>query len=63
MATDPARSTPLLCSRCGRPLDGVDPDEEPVSADGRPMCGECVREREFIDQEVEMQQADDDLFE
>ena len=56
--------TPLLCGRCGRPLDGVDPDEEPVSADGPPLCGECVREREFIDQEVEMQQADDDdLFE
>ena len=44
--------------------DEAYPDEEAVSADGRPLCGECVREREFIDQEVEMQQADDDdLFE
>jgi hypothetical protein len=51
--------TPLLCSRCGRPLDGIDPDEEPAGWDGQPLCGECVREREFIDQEVEMQEADD----
>ena len=50
---------PLLCSRCGRRLDGIDPDEEPVGWDGQPLCGECVREREFIDQEVEMQEADD----
>jgi len=53
-------ATPLLCSRCGRPLDGIDPDEEPVGWDGQPVCGECVREREFIDQEVEMQEADDE---
>ena len=52
--------TPLLCSRCGRAVDGVDPDEEPISWDGQPLCGECVRERDFIDQEVEMQEADDD---
>ena len=34
--------------------------EEPVGWDGQPLCGECVREREFIDQEVEMQEADAD---
>ena len=51
--------TPLLCSRCGRRLDGIDLDEEPVGWDGQPLCGECVREREFIDQEVEMQEAND----
>jgi len=28
--------TPLLCSRCGRRLDGIDPDEEPVGWDGQP---------------------------
>jgi len=28
-------------------------------SDGQPLCGECVREREFIDQEVEMQEAND----
>ena len=50
---------PLLCSRCGRRLDGFDPDEEPVGWDGQPLCGECVREREFIDQEVEMQETND----
>ncbi len=38
----------LYCASCGRALDG-DPDEDPTGdADGRPICGECYRERDFF---------------
>jgi hypothetical protein len=36
----------LDCHRCGAPLLG-DPEDEPGDeADGLPLCGECVRNRE-----------------
>ena len=38
----------VRCATCGRELDG-DPDEEPTGDAGRPICGECRREREFFD--------------
>jgi hypothetical protein len=37
----------LRCATCARPLGG-DPDEEPTGDDGKPICGECAREREFF---------------
>lgn len=37
---------PLACATCGRLLDG-DPDEDPVGESGRPICGECERNRNF----------------
>jgi hypothetical protein len=37
----------LQCATCGRALDG-DPDEDPTGDAGRPICGECERERNFV---------------
>ncbi len=37
----------LRCATCGRALDG-DPDEDPTGDAGRPICGECERERNFL---------------
>jgi hypothetical protein len=37
----------LPCATCGRALDG-DPEEDPLGDDGRPICGECSRERDFF---------------
>ena len=36
----------LRCATCGSALDG-DPDEEPTGDAGRPICGNCYRERDF----------------
>jgi hypothetical protein len=47
MPPDPA----LVCERCGHVVDGVDPDDE-VDSLGRPICGECARERDSIDFEI-----------
>jgi hypothetical protein len=47
------------CSRCGRLLGGDDPDEDMTGDAGRPICGECARERDFFDFEVEVESADD----
>lgn len=41
----------LLCATCGRVLDG-DPDEDPTGDAGRPICGECARERDFFVMDV-----------
>ena len=35
------------CATCDRALDG-DPDEDPTGDAGRPICGECSRERDFF---------------
>jgi hypothetical protein len=35
----------LFCARCHSELDG-DPDEDPSGDGGRPICGDCARERE-----------------
>jgi hypothetical protein len=40
----PAPETPR-CGVCGLPLDG-DPDDQPTHPSG-PLCGPCVRAREF----------------
>lgn len=37
----------VLCATCGRALDG-DPDQDPTGDAGRPICGECARERDFF---------------
>ena len=37
----------LRCATCGGALDG-DPDEEPTGDAGRPICGNCYRERDFF---------------
>ena len=37
----------LVCATCGRALDG-DGDEDPTGDAGRPICGECARERDFF---------------
>ncbi len=37
----------LRCATCDRGLDG-DPDEDPTGDAGRPICGECARERDFF---------------
>jgi hypothetical protein len=53
---DPAVDVPtLVCARCLAELDG-DPDEGRFGDAGRPICGECVREREA------QKGMDDDLF-
>jgi hypothetical protein len=48
----------LRCATCGRALDG-DPDEDPTGDAGQPICGECERERDFID--FEMDRADGEI--
>lgn len=39
----------VVCATCGRALDGFDPDEDELGDAGRPICGECARERDFFD--------------
>jgi hypothetical protein len=43
---DRAGAPLLTCRECGRPLGG-DPDDEPIGDASGPLCGECVRVREF----------------
>jgi hypothetical protein len=46
---------PLACATCGRLLLGLDPEDEPEGDAGRPICGECNRERNFAAiEEVEL---------
>ena len=45
--TPPVDGMTLRCATCGRVLDG-DPDEDPTGDAGRPICGECARERDFF---------------
>lgn len=47
------------CATCGMPLDGVDPDEDPTGDAGRPICGNCSRERDFFDLEMADGRLDD----
>lgn len=44
-------SGPLFCATCDRALDG-DRDEDPTGDVGRPICGECARERDFFVMDV-----------
>ncbi len=37
----------LFCASCASPLTG-DPDEDPSGDAGLPICGNCVRERDFF---------------
>jgi hypothetical protein len=50
----------VVCATCGRALDGFDPDEDELGDAGQPICGECSRERDFIDFEVAMDEAGSD---
>ncbi len=38
----------IRCATCGRTLDG-DADEDAAGDAGRPICGECARERHWFD--------------
>lgn len=42
---------PLVCATCGRALHG-DRDEDPTGDAGRPICGECARERDLFVMDV-----------
>jgi hypothetical protein len=50
---DAAVDDPILfCATCGRQLDGDPADEstdDPTGDADRPMCGNCVRERDFLE--------------
>ena len=37
----------LFCAACHRALNG-DPDEDPTGDAGRPICGDCARENDFL---------------
>ncbi len=37
----------LRCATCGRVLD-ADPDEDPTGDAGKPICGECARDNDFL---------------
>jgi hypothetical protein len=37
----------LRCATCGRVLDG-DTDEDLTGDAGKPICGECARENDFL---------------
>jgi hypothetical protein len=58
---DDDASTFLACATCGRALDGVDPDEDEVGDAGRPICGECARERDFFDLDLADGELDGDI--
>ena len=51
----------VVCATCGGALDGVDPDEDEVGDAGRPICGECERERDFFDRDVADGELDGDI--
>jgi hypothetical protein len=48
----------LVCVTCGAALDG-DPDEDPTGDGGRPICGECARNRDFLALDVQDGVLDD----
>jgi hypothetical protein len=39
------------CASCGGPLTG-DPDEDPTGDAGKPICGNCARERDWFDIDI-----------
>ena len=49
----------VVCATCGAPLDG-DPDEDPTGDAGRPICGECERNRDFLALDIQDGDLDDD---
>jgi hypothetical protein len=57
MAHDDA---PMFCATCGRMLGG-DPADDPTGDDGQPICGECVRDRERVDDFVLIDLFDGEL--
>ena len=46
----------MRCASCGALLGG-DPEDDPTGDDGRPICGECARERDF---DVDLQLMDEE---
>lgn len=56
---DPAAES-RRCASCHALLFG-DPDEELTGDAGRPLCGECVRARNFDEELFELDAADGDL--
>ena len=48
----------VRCVICWRELDG-DPDEDPFGEDGRPICGECSRSRDFLALDIMDGELDD----
>jgi hypothetical protein len=49
-----------FCATCGRLLTG-DPDEDPRGDAGRPICGECERNNNFLDIDAADGTLDDNL--
>jgi len=43
-----------VCATCGRPLTGLDPNEDELGDAGLRICGQGERERDFLDLEIEM---------
>lgn len=39
-------------------MDGIDRDEDEFGDAGEAICGECARERDFIDIELESHEAE-----
>ena len=60
MLPDESGAPTFVCVRCGRALNGRDADEDPRGDQGRPIGGECERERDFIDFEVAIEEASRD---
>jgi hypothetical protein len=57
MAHDDA---PILCATCGLELAG-DLDDDPTGDAGQPICGECARDRERLDDFVLIDLLDGEL--
>jgi hypothetical protein len=59
--TPPVDGMTLRCATCGRVLDG-DSDEDPIGDAGRPICGECERERDFFVMDIAADGVEDGNF-
>ena len=51
----------VICATCGTALDGLDRDEDPTGDRGRPICGNCDRERNFFDMDSADRELDDEI--
>ncbi len=51
MSDDAVSDDAMRCATCGRALDG-DVDEDPTGDAGRPICGECERERDLFAMDI-----------
>lgn len=56
----PQREPMLHCLRCARPL-GDEPEDDPIGDALGPLCGECVRVREFEADLMYLDSSDESL--